>query len=163
MDAQCKYHHTRRDFCRLAGLAGVSWLTPVAHLLSRAAETKREPATSVIMLWMQGGPSQLETFDPHPNTNIAAGTGAIKTAVPDVLVAPGLERVAEEMGSIALVRSMTSKEGDHERGTYTMKTGFRPDPTVIHPSIGAVLCHELPDLGTDIPRHVSILPNQWSA
>ena len=55
---------------------------------------------------MQGGPSQLETFDPHPNTNIAAGTGAIKTAVQDVLLAPGLERVADEMGSIALVRSM---------------------------------------------------------
>src|SRR5205807_7147989 len=86
-----------------------------------------------------------------------------KTAVQDVLVAPGLERVGEEMGSIALVRSMTSKEGDHERGTYTMKTGFRPDPTVIHPSIGAVVCHELPGTGVDIPRHVSILPGQWPA
>ncbi len=58
---------------------------------------------------------------------------------------------------------MVSKEGDHERGTYTMKTGFRPDPTVIHPSIGAVCCHELPVAGVDIPRHVSILPNQWPA
>src|SRR5204862_6933374 len=103
------------------------------------------------------------TFGPHPHPSIAAGTGAGKTAVQGVLVAPGRERVAEEMGSIALVRSMTSKEGDHERGTYTMKTGFRPDPTVIHPSIGAVLCHELPVPGADIPRHVSILPNQWSA
>ena len=137
----------RRTFLRLAGLAGASWLTPVGHLLARDAEKTRGPATSIIVLWMQGGPSQLETFDPHPNTNIAAGTGAIKTAIPDVLVAPGLERVAAEMGSIALLRSMTSKEGDHERGTYTMKTGFRPDPTVIHPSIGAVLCHELPAAG----------------
>src|SRR5262245_37874667 len=67
------------------------------------------------------------------------------------------------MGSISLVRSMVSKEGDHERGTYTMKTGFRPDPTVVHPSIGAILCHELPIAGTDIPRHVSILPGQWPA
>jgi uncharacterized protein (DUF1501 family) len=153
----------RRNFFHLAGLAGASWLTPVGHLLARESEKSKGPATSIIVLWMQGGPSQLETFDPHPNTNIAAGTGAIKTAVPDVLVAPGLERVAEEMGSIALVRSMTSKEGDHERGTYTMKTGFRPDPTVIHPSIGAVLCHELPGTGVDIPRHVSILPGQWAA
>jgi len=153
----------RRGFLQFAGLAGVSWLTPVAHMLSRAAETKREPATSVIMLWMQGGPSQLETFDPHPDTNIAAGTGAIKTAVKDVSLAPGLERTAEEMQSIALIRSMVSKEGDHERGTYTMKTGFRPDPTVIHPSIGAICCHELPVGGVDIPRHVSILPGQWAA
>jgi hypothetical protein len=67
------------------------------------------------------------------------------------------------MGSIALVRSMVSKEGDHERGTYAMKTGFRPDPTVVHPSIGAICCHELPAAGTDIPRHVSILSGQWPA
>ena len=58
---------------------------------------------------------------------------------------------------------MVSKEGDHERGTYTMKTGFRPDPTVVHPSIGAICCHELPAAGADIPRHISILPSQWPA
>jgi hypothetical protein len=153
----------RRGFLRVAGLAGAAWLTPLGHLLAREAERKRGPATSVIMLWMQGGPSQLETFDPHPGSNIAAGTGAIKTAVKDVLLAPGLDRTAEEMGSVSLIRSMMSKEGDHERGTYTMKTGFRPDPTVIHPSIGAVCCHELPAAGVDIPRHVSILPGQWAA
>src|SRR5262245_58354941 len=67
------------------------------------------------------------------------------------------------MGSISLVRSMVSKEGDHERGTYTLKTGFRPDPTVVHPSIGAICSHELPVAGTDIPRHVSILSGQWPA
>jgi hypothetical protein len=155
----------RRGFLRLAGLAGVSWLTPVGHLLARAAEAKdaRKPAQSIIMLWLQGGPSQLETFDPHPGTAIAGGTGAVATAARGVQLATGLERTAEEMGSIALVRSMVSKEGDHERGTYTMKTGFRPDPTVVHPSIGAICCHELPAAGTDIPRHVSILPGQWPA
>jgi hypothetical protein len=54
-----------------------------------------------------------------------------------------------------------SKEGDHERGTYLMKTGYRPDPTVEHPSIGAICCHELPVGRTDIPRHISILAGQW--
>ncbi|MGL4553354.1 MAG: DUF1501 domain-containing protein, partial [Gemmataceae bacterium] len=106
--------------------------------------------------------SQLETFDPHAGTDIAAGTKAIGTAVKGVQLAEGLPRTAEVMGSVALIRSMVSKEGDHERGTYTMKTGWRPDPTVIHPSIGAILCHQLPAGDTDIPRHVSILPNQWS-
>jgi hypothetical protein len=123
----------------------------------------RTPAKSIILLWMQGGPSQLETFDPHPGTDSAGGTGAIATAVKGVKFAEGLPRTAEEMGSIAVVRSMVSKEGDHERGTYNMKTGYRPDPTVVHPSIGAILCHELPTGGTEIPRHVSILPNQWSS
>lgn len=154
----------RRGFLAGAGLAGVSWLTPVAHLLARAAEAPGRPrgtARSIILLWLQGGPSQLETFDPHPGTAIAGGTGAVSTAVKGVRLATGLERTAGEMGSVALVRSMVSKEGDHERGTYTMKTGFRPDPTVVHPSVGAVCCHELPAAGTDIPRHVSILPGQW--
>jgi hypothetical protein len=156
----------RRGFLRLAGLAGVTWLTPIGHLLSRAAEGRgktSEPAQSIIVLWMQGGPSQLETFDPHPGTTIAGGTEAVSSAVKGVQLATGFDRTAEELGSITLIRSMVSKEGDHERGTYAMKTGFRPDPTVVHPSIGAICCHELPAAGTDIPRHVSILPNQWPA
>ena len=65
------------------------------------------------------------------------------------------------MGSVALIRSMVSKEGDHERGTYMMKRGYRPDPTVEHPSIGAICCHELPVGRTEIPRHISILTGQW--
>lgn len=156
----------RRSFLQIAGLAGATWLTPVSHMLARAAEEPGKSkglAHSIIVLWLQGGPSQLETFDPHPDTRISAGTGAIDTAVKGVQLAPGLEQVAEEMGSISLIRSMVSKEGDHERGTYTMKTGFRPDPTVVHPSIGAICCHELPIGGTEIPRHVSILSDQWPA
>jgi Protein of unknown function (DUF1501) len=56
---------------------------------------------------------------------------------------------------------MVSKEGDHERGTYMMKRGYRPDPTVEHPSIGAICAHELPIGHTEIPRHISILSGQW--
>ena len=156
----------RRGFLRMAGVAGATWLTPVGTLLARAAEKPGKPrdhAQSIIMLWLQGGPSQLETFDPHPGTRIAAGTTAVDSALKGIQLATGLERTAEEMGSISLIRSMTSKEGDHERGTYAMKTGFRPDPTVIHPSIGAIVCHELPLAGADIPRHISILSSQWPA
>jgi hypothetical protein len=152
----------RRDFLKAAA-AGVSWLTPVGHLLARAAEKAagREPAQSIILLWMAGGPSQLETFDPHPGTDIAGGTKAIATAVKGVQLAEGFGRLAEQMESVALVRSVVSKEGDHERGTYVMKTGYRPDPTVVHPAIGAICCHELPGAGTEIPRHISILPGPW--
>jgi hypothetical protein len=155
---------SRRHFLAHAALSGAAWLTPVGALLARAAAPPGKPrqlAQSIILLWMQGGPSQLETFDPHPDQRIAYGTRAIGTALKGVQLAEGLPRTAEELGSFALVRSMVSKEGDHERGTYTMKTGFRPDPTVVHPSIGAIVCHELPSLGTEIPRHVSILPGQW--
>ena len=66
----------RRGFLKLAGL---SWLTPVGRLLADQAERTRQPAQSIILLWLDGGPSQLETFDPHPDTKIAGGTRAIAT------------------------------------------------------------------------------------
>ncbi len=138
-----------------------SFLTPVSQLLAREAEKKKTPAQSIIVLWLGGGPSQLETFDPHPNTNIAGGSQARGTRIKGVQLAHGFEQLADQMDSVALIRSMASKEGDHERGTYTMKTGFRPDPTVHHPSIGAILCHELPAGKTEVPQHVAILPDNW--
>jgi uncharacterized protein (DUF1501 family) len=153
-------HVHRRGFL---GAAGLAWLTPLSTALARAAEKEKSPAKSVIVLWMGGGPSQLETFDPKPGTNIAAGTTAIDTTVKGVQLASGLDRLAGEMRHVALVRSLVSKEGDHERGTYTLKTGYRPDPTVTHPSLGAIVCHDLPGTGVEIPRHVSILPNEWPA
>ena len=113
------------------------------------------------MLWLAGGPSQLETFDPHPGTTIAGGTKAISTAAQGIQLADGFEQLADQMGSVALLRSIVSKEGDHERGTYMMKTGFRPETTIEHPSVGAICCHELPAGRTVIPRHVSILPGRW--
>ena len=160
-----RYGLGRRSFLQAAGLAGVGWLTPVAEVLARRAERQsgHEPAQSVILLWLAGGPSQLETFDPHPGTAIAGGTAAIPTAVDGVQLADGFARSAEQMPYISLVRSLVSKEGDHERGTYLVKTGYRPDQTIVHPSIGAICCHQLPVGQTEIPRHVSILPNQWPA
>lgn len=153
----------RRGFLQLGGLAGLGWLTPVGSLLAAQAEQGREPARSIILLWMAGGPSQLETFDPHPGRLIAGGTRAIATSAKGVQLAEGFGHLAEVMDRVALVRSLVSKEGDHERGTYLMKTGYRPDPTVEHPSIGAICCHELPTARTEIPRHISILPGQWPA
>ncbi|HEX3727746.1 MAG TPA: DUF1501 domain-containing protein, partial [Pirellulales bacterium] len=155
----------RRALVKLAALGGASWLTRVAAALARqddlAPKGNRPPAQALIVLWLAGGPSQLETFDPHPGQKISGDTRAIGTAVPGLKLAEGLELVAEHMASIAVVRSVVSKEGDHERGTYLLKTGYRPDTTAVHPSIGAICCHELPPAGTDIPRHISILANQW--
>ena len=154
----------RRTLLKAAGLSGIGWLTPVAEALTRASEkdASGKPPRSVIVLWLAGGPSQLETFDPKPGTNIAAGTKAIETSVPGIQLAEGYEQLADQMQHVSLVRSITSKEGDHERATYNTKTGFRPDPTLVHPSIGAILCHQQPD-NVEIPRHVSILPGPWPA
>ena len=158
-------HLSRRALLRAAGLGGVAWLTPLTHMIGQAQEKEASQASakSVIILWLAGGASQLETFDPHPGKEIAGDTGAIKTSVKGVEIAEGLPQVAEVMEELTLVRSMFSQEGDHERGTYNVKTGYRPDPTMVHPSIGSVICNELSVDGVDIPRHVSILPGKWPA
>ena len=150
---------SRRSFIAGASLAGSAWLTPISHVLAQAPD--REAAQSIILLWLAGGPSQLETFDPHPGAGIAGDTRAINTTVRGIQFADGYPLLAEQMESLAVLRSVVSREGDHERGTYTVKSGHRPDPTVVHPSIGAICAHELAVGRTDIPRHISILPNQW--
>lgn len=157
-------HIHRRTLLKAAGLSGMGWLTPVAEALSRAGEKDAtgKPPRSIIVLWLAGGPSQLETFDPKPGARISAGTKAIDTSVPGIQLATGYEQLAEQMRHVSLVRSITSKEGDHERATYNTKTGFRPDPTLVHPSIGSILCHQQLD-NVEIPRHVSILPGPWPA
>ena len=94
------------------------------------------------MLWMAGGPSQLETWDPHPGTKIGGETQAIDTKIPGVQIADLYPLLAEEIDCLNVIRSLTSKEGDHERGTYLLKTGFRPVPKLTHPAVGAMLVHE---------------------
>jgi hypothetical protein len=140
-------------------------LTHFAERLARASESKQANkllAKNLIILWMQGGPSQLETFDPHAGTKIGGEVKAISTSLADIQFAHTLPKTAELMHQATLVRSMISREGDHERATYNMKTGWRPDPTLIHPAIGSVLCHNTSD-NLEIPRHVSILSGEWPA
>lgn len=160
-------HWHRRTWLQAAGLSGMGWLTPLAERLARASEAAPRGATahSVIVLWLAGGPSQLETFDPHPSRMvdgkpIGSQAKAIATAAKGIELAAGLPLLAEQMESVSLVRSLVSKEGDHERATYNVKTGFRPDPTLVHPSLGAIICHQTTD-NVEIPRHVSILPGAW--
>jgi uncharacterized protein (DUF1501 family) len=81
-------HFSRRILLKMAGMAGLTWLTPLGQILAMEAEKSRDPrAHSVIILWLAGGPSQLETFDPHPDSPIAYGTRAIKTSLKDVKLA----------------------------------------------------------------------------
>jgi hypothetical protein len=154
----------RRQALKIASVAaGGYWMTRLAEQLSIAAEvSKTERPKSLLVLWCQGGPSQLETFDPHPGTMIGGEVSAIPTSATGVEIAGTMPAVAEQMHRVCLVRSMISREGDHERATYYLKTGWRPDPTVIHPAIGSVLCYASPS-NLEIPRHISILSSQWPA
>jgi hypothetical protein len=136
----------------VAGLATVSF----TDMLALQAEELRKRQMACILLWMAGGPSQMETFDPKPDHANGGGLKPIETDVPGIRIAPGWERTAKVMKEVALVRSMTNKEGNHERATYQLHTGYPPSGTVKHPSFGCVTANELGDPKFDLPHIVSI-------
>src|SRR5947209_640668 len=148
---------SRRGFLRgiglgAAGLAGVSF----TDLLALQADELRKRQMSCILLWMPGGPSQFETFDPKPGHKNGGETDVIKTAVPGITIAKGWEKTAAAMKDIALIRSMTNKEGNHQRASYQLHTGYAPTGTVKHPNFGCNVAAELGDPKFDLPHIVSI-------
>ena len=151
---------SRRDFLRHAAqhtsvAAGLSFALPA--MSARAADRRGpERAKSLILVWLAGGPSQLETWDPHPGTAIGGETEAIDTAIPNVQIAADYPQTAAVLDRFSVLRSLTSKEGDHERGTYYLLTGYRPDPSVQHPSVGAIVTRELPAPQLEVPGHVML-------
>jgi hypothetical protein len=151
-------HWHRRTLLQTA--TGLPFFGSLADVLAdEATSAKTDPGRprSVILIWLEGGPSQLETFDPHPGGRIGGSVRKIQTSAPGIEIADTLPQLASQMHHGSLLRSVVGKEGDHDRAIYNIKTGYRPDPTLIHPAIGSILCHQS-DLGADIPRHVSILP-----
>ena len=75
---------------------------------------------------MSGGPSQTDTFDPKPGHANSGPFKPIQTAVPGMLLGPHLPKLAQQAKDLAIIRSMSSKEGDHGRATYYLRTGYLP-------------------------------------
>ncbi|MBV8318533.1 MAG: DUF1501 domain-containing protein [Planctomycetaceae bacterium] len=148
---------SRRGFLRSVGLgaAGIAALS-FTDLMALRAEELRKRRRACILLWMAGGPSQLETFDPKPDHPNGGQTEVIETAVPSIRIASPWRKTAAAMRDIALIRSMTNKEGNHQRATYQLHTGFSPSGSVSYPGIGSVVAAELGDPAFDLPHIVSI-------
>jgi Protein of unknown function (DUF1501) len=147
----------RRDFLRgisLAGLAAgtLSW----TDLMTANADELRKKGKACILLWMSGGPSQFETFSPKPDHPNGSSTKAIGTSVPGIQIAENFPLLAKSMKDLAIIRSMTSKEGSHPRGTFLMHTGYIPSASVKYPSFGAVVAHEIGDPKSDLPSFVRV-------
>lgn len=113
-------------------------------------------AKRVIVLWMNGGPSQLETFDPKAGAANGGPTRAIATAAKGVELAHGLPRLAEQMQDVALIRSMSTREGNHQRARYYLHTGYVPSGTVKHPDLGALICQQKADPELDLPSYINL-------
>jgi len=148
---------SRRELLRAipaAALAAgaLSW----TDMVSVHAADLRKKGKAVILLWMQGGPSQFETFSPKPGTTNGGETKAIQTAVPGIEIAENFPKVAEAMKDIAIIRSMTSKEGSHPRAQFLMHTGYLPTATVKYPSLGGIAAHEIAAHASELPAYVRI-------
>lgn len=92
---------------------------------------------SVIYLYLRGGLSHVDTFDPKPGRPEMAGVGTIKTNADGVLVSEWFPKMARQMQHVALVRSMTSTQGVHENGNYLAHTSYFSTPTITHPCLGS--------------------------
>ena len=155
----------RRGMLRFSMASGIAWL-----LARRAAAFAEEGGSTVaaerlpglgrakrcIVLFMDGGPSHIDTWDPKPGHANQGETETLPTRIPGVRVAAALPEMAKRVGDLCIVRSMTSREGNHSRAKYLMHTGYAPNPTVTHPALGALVSHEIGREGFDLPNFVQV-------
>jgi hypothetical protein len=153
---------SRRDWLRLsaAGVVGSSlsgWLETLAATAADNPQRKR----SCILLWMNGGPSQMDTFDLKPGHANGGPIKEIATKVPGIKISEYLPKVAQHLDKLALIRSMQTKEADHGRATYQMRTGHLPGGPVQYPTLGSLFARELEQAGAELPSFVSIAPYRF--
>lgn len=151
---------TRRESLRLAaaGVGGVSFSQWLPTLAAHAAESQPKPRhKSCILLWMDGGPSQHDTFDPKPEApaEIRGPYRPIATSVPGLHIAEGYARLSQFMHHAAVIRGMRTEEAaEHLRGRVYMHTGYRPNfGGLEYPSMGSIVAAHRPQ-GTGLPNYV---------
>jgi hypothetical protein len=153
---------SRRDWLKLsaAGVVGFSlsgWLQALADDAAKDPRRKR----SCILLWMNGGPSQMDTFDLKPGTDNGGPFKEIDTSVPGIKISEHLPKIARHMDRMAIIRSMQTREADHGRATYQMRTGHVPGGPVQYPTLGSLFSKELEEPGAELPSFVSIAPYRF--
>jgi hypothetical protein len=145
----------------MAHAAGASAMVGASLSLGQSlrvhADTLKKNRKSCILLWMGGGPSSMDIWDLKPGTDNGGPFKEISTTG-DVRISEHMPLMAKQMHHMAIVRSMSTREADHDRGRYYMHTGYVPDANVDYPSYGSVIAHELisqrPEL--EIPPFVSV-------
>lgn len=152
---------SRRDFARLSslGVLGSSvsgWFGELARQAAAAPAAPRKPK-SCILLWMDGGPSHIDTFDPKPEAgaDIRGTTETIATSVPGIHICEKLPRCARLMEHAAIIRGMSTDEADHARARIYMHTGYKPGfGGVNYPPLGSIVSSELGNPDFPLPNFV---------
>lgn len=145
----------RRTFLKVGALGGISLSTLLRA--QAAAPGTSAPAKACILIWLDGGPSHLDTFDLKPEApgEVRGDFKPIETAVAGIRICEHLPRIAREMREIGLIRSLTHELGDHSAGSHYLLTGHRPSPVLEFPSMGSIASLEL-GRGGALPPYVAI-------
>jgi len=150
----------RRHLLKLGLSAGpalfVSSLLAARPAHAKGAVLRPAKARACVWIWLNGGPSHVDTFDPKPGAPGGGPFKPIKTRAAGVEICQHLPRLADRASDFALIRSMTSREGNHDRAGYLVRSGYAPTPTLQHPSLGAWAAEELDVRGLELPAFVSI-------
>jgi hypothetical protein len=137
--------------CSGIGMSG--WLPALADSTASAAKRRH-----CILLWMNGGPSQIDTFDLKPGHPNGGQFQPIATAASGLRISEHLPRLATKAGHLAVLRGLSTSEGDHGRGTFTMRTGRKPDPLVRFPTLGSLISKEFVEQETALPGFITVNP-----
>src|SRR5262245_4652742 len=152
----------RRHLLRVGAVStAVSMSGWLGNLALAAEEKKVKPKRACILLWMNGGPSTIDLWDlkvGHEN----GGPYKEIEAAPGLKIGEHLPKLAKHGDRMVVLRGMSTKEGDHARGTYLMRTGQLPGAAGIqHPSVGALVSKELGDPKNELPNFISIAPQRF--
>ncbi len=159
--SQGLYTH-RRDFLRLSLGGSLALAFSGARLFAQDDTQQRGriagagAAEHCILLYMAGGMSQTDTFDPKPGSKSAGPLKAIKTSAKGLFLSELLPRLADQGKHLTVIRSMATREAAHERARYLLHTGYTPSGTVRHPDLGALVSQARADPNFELPAYVSI-------
>lgn len=150
---------SRREWLKFSA-AGVTGACLSGWLEALAADTAANPRRkrACILLWMNGGPSQMDTFDLKPGHANGGPYREIETNAKGLKISEHLPLLAKWGDRMAVVRSMTTKEGEHQRATFLLRTGQMPQGPIQYPPIGPLVAKELADPESALPNCVSIGP-----
>ncbi|HEX4607576.1 MAG TPA: DUF1501 domain-containing protein [Urbifossiella sp.] len=147
----------RRGFLGAAAAAGLAAdMTGLSVLGSPAlASELRRGQKRVILLWLAGGASQLETFDPKPGATTGGPFRAIQTDVPGLQISELMPKMATRMKDVCLVRGLNTRNGDHGSGAKLMMRGRRDEANLRYPDLGAVVAREMGKPDSQVPDYVT--------
>lgn len=128
-----------------------SWLPALADV---ASATGKKPK-SVILIWLNGGPSTIDLWDLKPGNQNGGPFRKINTKVPGMQISEHLPGLATQAADFSLIRSMSTREGDHSRARFVSMTGYTPQGAIKFPAFGSLVAHEF-NVENDIPAYVHI-------